>query len=711
MEPERTATAERAACEHCGLGLFRQGVRFCCVGCHLAHHLLDRDSSGEGRPANRLLARLVVSAFLAMGVMVFSLSLYGVEGEVAGETARAMQGLARMGALALSVPILLLLGVPLVDAVVSMRARLSAEVLVVVGIAAAWSVSVINTFTERGGVYFDTATMVLVLFTLGRWLDVRARESARHRLELLAGQRVRPATRLAGNIEHEVAPDDLSIGDRVLVRPGESVPVDGVVVEGRSFLETAELTGEAQPRSVAAGDRVWAGSRTVDGALTVRATAVGGERLRDEIARILSEAGTRRSALVGSADRAARIFLPLVVVVALGTALFHGLRSGPEAGLLNSLSVLLIACPCALGLATPLAFWVALGTAWREGILVRGGDVLERLARAKRVFFDKTGTLTSGDLRLVRTELIGDVSEREALELAAAVERASEHPLGRAVVAAWREAGGAALPEVEDFTVHPGRGVGARVGGEPVSLVRASADPLHLHTSVDLNRDGELLARLHLADALRPEAAEVVDALRAAGLEVAALTGDGAGAAALVGESLQVPTTSGLLPQDKVAAVSAAGGRGSVFVGDGLNDAPVLAAADVGISMRSSSTKSLETASVNLMRDDLGGVPRAIRIARAAVTTARVNLVWAFGYNAVGIALAATGRLTPIFAATAMVVSSVLVVLNSARLAHLDAGNDARGEAPGSAVRAARADGPVPVGEVSAGKRSFQGAL
>jgi len=702
MDPERTATAERA-CEHCGLGLFAEGARFCCIGCHLAHHLLDRDSSEESRPANRLLARLVVSAFLAMGVMVFSLSLYGVEGEIAGESARAMQGLARLGALALSVPILILLGVPLADAVVSMRSRLSSEALVVIGIAAAWSVSVYNTFTERGAVYFDTATMVLVLFTLGRWLDVRARESARQRLGLLAEERVRPATLLAGNAEREVDIESLAVGDRVFVRPGEPIPVDGEVVVGRAFVEASDLTGEAQPRSVAVGDRVWAGSRTVDGALTVRATAVGGRRLRDEIARILLEAGTQRSALIRSADRAARVFLPLVVVVALGTALFHGIRGGGEAALLNSLSVLLIACPCALGLATPLAFWVALGAAWREGILVRGGDVLERLARAERVFFDKTGTLTSGALQLAQTEVFGPATERESLDLAAAVEKASEHPVGRALVAAWRSAGGANLPQADEFTVLPGRGVAARVGGEPVTLVRAEQGS-KTHTSVELRRGGELVARFHLADALRPEARAAVEALRAEGLEVAALTGDGPGAAALVSEALGLPTTSSLLPQEKVAAVGASGGRGSVFVGDGLNDAPVLAAADVGISMRSSSTKSLETASVNLMHDDLTAVPRAIQLARSAVTTARVNLVWAFGYNAVGIVLAAMGRLTPIFAASAMVVSSVLVVLNSARLAQAQPARDGHRGKPDSADALADAHSTPET------KRRFQGA-
>lgn len=657
-------------CEHCGLGIRNGRQRYCCIGCHLAHHLLRSEAESDG-PSDRLLARLVISAFLAMGVMVFSLSLYGLEGSVTDDSARALQGLARLGALALSVPIFFLLGVPLLEAVVSMRRWLSSEALVALGILSAWSLSAFNTFAERGAVYFDTATMVLVLFTLGRWLDARARETASNRLARLAEEQVRPATRVEAGTrgeESEVPVGSLAVGDVVRVRPGETVPVDGEVVWGRTFLETAALTGESAPRSAAPGDRVWAGTRAVDGSIQVRAMAVEGHCVRDQIDRALAEAGTRRARLVRSADGVAAAFLPLVGIVALGTALWHGLESGAEAALLHSLSVLLIACPCALGLATPLAFWVALGAAWREGILVRGGDVLERLARTRTVFFDKTGTLTSGELALERIDCAAQATESEVLRMAAAVESASEHPIGRALTRAWRRSDESALPAVEDFRALPGVGVEGVVEGHRVSLRRAATEELSALTAIDLELDGERLARMYLSDTLRAEAAPAVAELRARGLELAALTGDGEGPAAFLRQELGLEVAGELLPHDKVERVRRERHMGSVFVGDGLNDAPVLAAADVGISMRSASATSLDSASVNLLTDDLRGVPRAIRLARAAVRTARINLVWAFGYNAVGIALAAMGRLTPVFAATAMVLSSLMVVFHSFRL-------------------------------------------
>ncbi len=478
-----TARPERAGCEHCGLPLTRSGRRFCCSGCYVAAHLLSRGDGdaqdGPRRTSDRLLARLVLSAFLSMGVMVFSLSLYGLEGRVDSEAGEALQGLTRLGALALSLPVLFLLGVPLVDAVVAMRRWLSADVLILAGTGAAWCVSLWNTFTDGPTVYYETATMVLVLVTLGRWLEVRARERARDRLTSLVADRSPDATVVDAAGERSVAVDDVRVGERVRVRPGEEVPVDGVVLEGRSFLDASSLTGEETPAAAAAGDRVLSGARVLDGSLLVRADSVRGARVRDEIERLLSEALTARPALVRTADRAARVFLPAVLLLAVGAAAWRGWRLGPEQGLLTGLSVVLIACPCALGLATPLAFWVALGEAWRRGVLVRGGDVLERLARARHAFLDKTGTLTTGGLELVGVDVPAGGAPLDAsavLRLAAALEQGSEHPIGRAVRAAWRARGGGDLPAVEEFRAVPGVGVEGTVDGRPLRLGRAGDD-------------------------------------------------------------------------------------------------------------------------------------------------------------------------------------------------------------------------------------------
>lgn len=665
---------EAAGCEHCGLPLSARAARFCCNGCRLVHHLMGGDAVGSGRVADPLLARLAVSAFLSMGVMVASLSLYGMDPAVGDETSRALQGLARLGALALSVPVGLLLFVPLLHAVRESGRLFSSDSLILVGTSSAWLVSVWNTFTDGPHVYFETATMVLVLVTLGRWLDVRAREGARDRLRVLATERVPRALRQVEGGEEEVAPEDLRRGDVVRVRPGEVVPVDGTVLAGESFVDASGLTGESVPARAEAGARVLAGSLLVDGTLTLRADAVCGARVRDGIERLLAEGATRRAGLVRLADRVAGFLMPAALALSVAALAWGWWREGLEAGGMNALAVVLIACPCALGLATPLAFWVALGEAARGGALVRGGDVLERLARAERVHFDKTGTLTMAEPRVAEVETAVGVDREQALTLAAALEHASDHPIARALTRAWREldAGRCELPAVAGFRNLPGRGVEGRVDGALVRLGRAAAGPggdvSAVGTVVVLERGEHELARFTLVGEPRPEAREVVDALRARGLEPDILTGDASGPAQAVGAALGVPVRAGLLPADKLELVRAGGERGALFVGDGLNDAAVLAGADVGIAVRGASPTSLESASVNLLGEDLTVLPGLVDLARAAVRTARLNLAWAFGYNALGLGLAFTGRLTPIFAASAMVASSVLVVFVSSRL-------------------------------------------
>ena len=660
----------RATCAHCGLPCADAGqaASFCCSGCFLAHRL--RGSDLEGAP-DRLFARVVLSAFLSMGVMVFSLSLYGAlldpGASGAGETAGALRGVLRLGAMAFAVPVFALLGLPLWDAVVSLRRWLSSEALVLAGSSAALVASSWNTLRGGGEVWFDTATMVLLLYSLGRWLEVRARERARSELGALAAEREAPAARLGPAGEQAVAIGELVRGDRVRVRPGEVVPVDGRVLEGRSFVDASALTGEEEPESLGPGARVLAGSRLVDGSLVVEAEAVGGERLRDAVARLLEAALEARAPSVRLADRLAGVLLPVVLALAVATPILHWRDLGPEGALLAGLSVVLISCPCALGIAVPLAFWTALGAAWRSCVLVRGGDVLERLARARRVLFDKTGTLTVGTPELVSVEGLDGLDERRVLELAAALEVGSEHPLARGVRAAWAARGAGAPPSVEDFRALPGVGVEGTLDGRRWRLQRAAgADDGR--TAVELVDDagrarGRLVFRARLAEGAR----ESVTALRARGLELGVLTGDRAGPAGALARELDLDVESGLSPADKLARVSAAG-AGTVFVGDGLNDAAALAAADVGVSVAGGSAASLEAASVNLLRPGLGGLVELVELSQGAVRTARFNLAWACAYNAVGLGLAVAGRLSPIFAAFAMVASSAFVVLNSARL-------------------------------------------
>ena len=566
-----------------------------------------------------------------------------------------------------------LLGLPLGEAVVRMRRWLSADALILIGTGAAWGVSAWNTVFGGGHVYYETATMVLVLVSLGRWLDVRAKERARGELRVLLPERAKPAAVLREGVEVELDAELLELGDRVRVRPGEVVPVDGLILEGRSFVDASALTGEADPLSLGPGQRVLAGSSLVDGSLVVRAEAVGGGRVRDEVERLLSEAMESPAPYVRLADRVAAILIPLVLALAVGTAAWHWQSEGPEEALLIALSVVLISCPCALGIATPLAFWVALAQAWKAGVLVRGGEVLERLAQVSRVWLDKTGTLTRGDLTLDSLELTGSLDEREALRVAASLELGSEHPIGRALLSEWfRVHGGdqaaalAALHPVEGFRALPGLGVEGRVEGQLWRVGRGDGAALG---AVSLSCDGEQTALFRLHAEPRPEAGAVIRELKRLGLKPTILTGDAEQPAQALAEKLGIPVEAGLLPADKVERIRAAGAVGTLFVGDGLNDAAALAAADVGIAVAGGSARSMEAAPINLLRPGLGALPELLRLSRAATRVARGNLAWAFGYNAIGLFLAVRGELTPILAAAAMVASSLAVVLNSGRLA------------------------------------------
>jgi len=701
-----TAVAPPSACRHCGWALparrrSRQPAqdpereRFCCLGCELAWHLRGGEPGREGQ-ADRLLARILVCAFLAMGVMVFSLAGYGAlleggdGGERASAAAAALAGLQRLAALLLTLPIVHLVGLPLLVAVARGRRWMSADGLIVIGSGAALAASLWSTATGRGHAYYETVAMVLVLVGLGRWLDARAKERARAHLATVAEAAVPPARRLEDGAERELDPRELAPGDRVRVRPGEPVPVDGVVLAGRAFVDASWLTGESEARSVAVGERILAGTVPLDGYLDVEAQAVAGSRLRDDIERILAEALAARGGQVRLADRLAGALVPLVALGALATFAFHALDSSYEPALMNALAFVLISCPCALGIATPLAFWSALSEAWRRGILVRGADVLERLARARRFDFDKTGTLTRPRLELVDARALGPLGEDEVLALAAALEAASEHPVAAALRRAHDARRGAApLAPAEEFRLLPGRGVRGRVGALELELVAGRGDPASPFTVVELReeRAPEVpLARFRLAAQLDPAARAALAALRLGGAELCVLTGDSEGPARWVAAELGVPVEFGLTPADKVERVRRSAGAGA-YVGDGLNDVAALAAAGTGIAVAGASPRSVEVADVTLLREGVGALPDLVRLARRAVSTARGNLLWSFAYNLVGWSLAASGRLTPVFAALAMVLSSAVVVLRSNR-AFAPRPEVARRAAHGSPARA-----------------------
>ncbi|MDR1994722.1 heavy metal translocating P-type ATPase [Azonexus sp.] len=552
------------------------------------------------------------------------------------------------------------------------------DVLVALGTSMAWGFSAVVTVLALNDqhVYFEGGAAVITLVLLGKLLEARAKARTSEAIEALI--RLQPKT---ARVERdgqwvEMAVDSLMPGDIFLVRPGESVPVDGEVVDGQSSVDEAMLTGESMPVGKAAGDRVFAATVNAQGALRCRATGVGEQTLLAGIIRLVGEAQGSKAPVQRLADRISGLFVPVVCVIALVTLLgWWWYRGDFAVALINAVAVLVIACPCALGLATPTAIMVGTGQGARAGILVRNAEALERAEKISVLAVDKTGTLTQG--MPVLTDVVArGMARGEALGLAAALEHHSEHPLARAIVAA---AGAVELAPVGEFSAVPGHGVEGTVAGRRLRLgspdwlgVAADETVLALQragkTVVGL-ADGEiLLALFAVADALRPTSRAAVARLRQRGVRVVMLTGDNAAtAAAIAAEAGIAEFRAGILPGDKAAAVAELKQGGALvgMVGDGINDAPALAAADVGFAIGAGSDAAIEAADLTLIRSDLLAAADAIDLSAATLSKIRQNLFFAFIYNVLGIPLAALGFLNPVVAGAAMALSSVSVVSNS----------------------------------------------
>ncbi|MFG2585478.1 heavy metal translocating P-type ATPase [Streptomyces malaysiensis] len=540
-------------------------------------------------------------------------------------------------------------------------------------------------------VYLEAAVGVPLFILAGRWLEGRARRGTGSALRSLAELAAKDVAVRRGGVERRIPAADLAVGDVFLVRPGERVATDGTVVEGSSALDLSLVTGESHPIEAGPGSPVIGGAVNSGGLLEVRADAVGADTQLARITRLVEDAQTGKAAVQRLADSVAAVFVPAVMSVSV-TVLGFWLGAGADrqAAITAAVAVLVVACPCALGLATPTALLAATGRGARLGILVSGVQALERLKHIDTVVLDKTGTLTSGRTSVIAVtvpaDADADADAGEVLRLAAAVEQGSDHPLAHAIVAhAHRQGDGRPLPRPVGFAAAPGSGVSAVVDGEEVAVVRPGElsgipgrlrEAVHAaetagHTAV-LVRVGDVpRAVISVGDTLRSDAYRAVEHLRRLGLRPILATGDREATARSIAGRLGITEVhAGALPEDKAALVATLQGHGGrvAVVGDGVNDAAALAAADLGIAMAGGTDAAIGAADVTLVREDLQALPDAVRLARHTLATIRANLVWAFGYNLVTLPLAAVGRLDPMIAAAAMSASSLLVVGNSLRL-------------------------------------------
>lgn len=633
---------------------------------------------------------LLVSGVLVMHIMVLSFMLYFREwtGRASPDT-EWLADIFRLMIAVLSVPVILIIGLPILRAGTAslLRGRPNTHTLIALGSFAALGLSIRNLILGQGGVYFDTAAILLFLMAIGHWLELRAQKVSSETVERLWQQMPATVTWLTADGWQTTPIDEVAVGARVRVVPGERFPVDGLVAVGQGDVDESIVTGEPDPVPHKAGDTVLAGTINLDGVFELITTAVNTDTVVGQIGHLLHQALWQRAPVERLADQLAARLVPLAVLLSLVSFAFWTWQDSVEKGLVVALSVLLIACPCALGIATPLTLWVGLGRAAEAGVILRYTAVLERLATITQIFFDKTGTLTQRPIRLQKVVMDG-VTEEEFLAWVTAVESLSEHPLGQAIVHGVDQklSDQASLaPTVNEFQVLAGQGVCALVDGVTIWIGnRRLMEENSLLLSTELQEtavswrqadwtvvyagwNGHVHGLIGLGEVMRDEVPEIIAQLQALGMEIAVLTGDDQTAGQRWQKQLNIPVYAEQYPEDKVTRLQTSTQK-TAMVGDGINDGPALAAAMVGLAVRQGTDVAQSAADAILLHDDLRAVPWLIELSTMAMKKVQQNLSWAIGYNGVGLLLAMSGLLQPSLAALLMVLSNLIVTTNALHL-------------------------------------------
>ena len=680
-------------CFQCGIPITGKPVQykidgeikdFCCFGCYLIYKTTGL--RGDEGTALAFLGRFGFGYFLAMLVFMLSTYIYGFHMTPDDPQALMFVNFIKWVIVILATPVMLILGIPILrNALSGGKINLNTDTLIAIGAFSAYFLSLYSVFTGGHSFYFETATMILVLVTFGRYLETSSRAKASNFMKELLKLSPEKATVIRDGKEVEVSKDEIKVGDIVKIKPGDKIPADGIVIEGQGHVDESILTGETKPVLKKVGDELFTGTTNIDGSFKIKVHKPAEDWTLNRFISLMKEIRNTKAPINRITDTIAAWFLPVVITIALGAFAYWYYHEGFEKALIVSMSVLLISCPCAFSIGAPLALWIGLGEAMREGIIIRGADVLEKLSSVKHVFFDKTGTIT--ERNMIVSQVFSE--EENVLEKACAVEKNSEHPLAKSFISYAVQKGIKCDKDAEFFKVHFGKGVEGIVDGEKVYIgsksfmeeigCKISENILEIEKKAEENGEipvfiavgDKVKGIITFAQKIKEEAPKAINALKKLKVNISILTGDTPYFAKVLKEKLGIEDVrAGLLPEDKLKAIKEAKNKGKTvsMVGDGINDAPALVEADIGIAMGCGTDLTRESANVSLLNDDLRKIPLMIILARKVKKVIYTNMFWAFIYNIIGIGLAVMGKLNPIFAAFAMVLSSAFVIANSIRV-------------------------------------------